>query len=194
MAGIRQAHNRCRQPPPLCSTLRGFRQCTLFVLVLSPAPNPLPTRLVRHANGPGVRCHIPDTGIAGDSLIYECLFIGGRRVPRPRSRPGIPAGTNADALPCRTNRPVFRSSEAYRLSFRPRKSTWQRNQRRSQVLPTLAFVLVTGFSVSTIVGPGLADENGCHKLALKLNTPKHGCFEYRIATPHADVAPAADDE
>jgi hypothetical protein len=47
------------------------------------------------------------------------------------------------------------------------------------VLPTLAFVLVTGFtlnngSVSTIVVPGLADENECHKLALKLNTPKHG--------------------
>jgi hypothetical protein len=44
------------------------------------------------------------------------------------------------------------------------------------VLPTLAFVLVTGFtlnngSVSTIVVPDLADENECHKLALKLNTP-----------------------
>lgn len=44
------------------------------------------------------------------------------------------------------------------------------------MLPTLAFVLVTGFtlnngSVSTIVVPGLADENECHKLALKLNTP-----------------------
>jgi hypothetical protein len=67
------------------------------------------------------------------------------------------------------------------------------------VLPTLAFVLVTGFtlnngSVSTIVVPGLADENECHKLALKLNTPKHGCFEYRIATPHADVADADQDE
>ena len=33
-----------------------------------------------------------------------------------------------------------------------------------------------------------------HKLALKLNTPKHGCFEYRIATPHADVADAVQDE
>ena len=48
---------------------------------------------------------------------------------------------------------------------------------RPPVLPTLAFVLVTGFtlnngSVSTIVVPGLADENECHKLALKLNTPK----------------------
>ena len=67
------------------------------------------------------------------------------------------------------------------------------------MLPTLAFVLVTGFtlnngSVSTIVVPGLADENECHKLALKLNTPKHGCFEYRIATPHADVADAVHDE
>ena len=67
------------------------------------------------------------------------------------------------------------------------------------MLPTLAFVLVTGFilnngSVSTIVVPGLADENECHKLALKLNTPKHGCFEYRIATPPADVADAVQDE
>jgi hypothetical protein len=48
------------------------------------------------------------------------------------------------------------------------------------MLPTLAFVLVTGFTlnngaISTIVIPGLADENECHKLALKLNTPKHGC-------------------
>jgi hypothetical protein len=37
-------------------------------------------------------------------------------------------------------------------------------------------------------------KNECHKLALKLNTPKHGCFEYRIATPHADVADAVQDE
>jgi hypothetical protein len=63
----------------------------------------------------------------------------------------------------------------------------------------LAFVLVTGFtlnngSVSTIVVPGIADENECHKLALKLNTPKHGCFEYRMATPHADVADAVQDK
>jgi hypothetical protein len=42
--------------------------------------------------------------------------------------------------------------------------------------------------------PGLADENECHKLALKLNTPKLGCFEYRIAAPHADVADAVQDE
>ena len=67
------------------------------------------------------------------------------------------------------------------------------------MLPTLAFVLVTGFTgtngaIATIVVPGLADENECHKLALKLNTPKHGCFEYRIATPHADVADAVQDE
>ena len=44
------------------------------------------------------------------------------------------------------------------------------------MLPTLAFVFVTGFTlnngaISTIVIPGLADENECHKLALKLNTP-----------------------
>ena len=67
------------------------------------------------------------------------------------------------------------------------------------MLPTLAFALVTGFTgtngaIATIVVPGLADENECHKLALKLNTPKHGCFEYRIATPHADVADAVQDE
>ena len=67
------------------------------------------------------------------------------------------------------------------------------------MLPPLAFVLVTGFTnntgaMATIVVPGLADENECHKLALKLNTPKHGCFEYRIATPHADVADAVQDE
>ena len=53
------------------------------------------------------------------------------------------------------------------------------------MLPTLAFVLVTGFtlnngSVSTIVVPGLADENECHKLALKLNTPKHGCLSIEL--------------
>ena len=67
------------------------------------------------------------------------------------------------------------------------------------MLPTLAFVLVTGFTanngaVSTIVVPGLADENECHKLALKINAPKHECFEYRMATPHADVADAVQDE
>ena len=44
------------------------------------------------------------------------------------------------------------------------------------------FVLITGFTanngaISTIVGPGLFDENECHKLALKLNAPKHGCFD-----------------
>jgi|RhiMethySRZTD1v2_1073278.scaffolds.fasta_scaffold3004751_1 hypothetical protein len=56
------------------------------------------------------------------------------------------------------------------------------------MLPTLAFVLVTGFTsntgaMTTIVVPGLADENECHKLALKINAPRHGCFEYRMATP-----------
>jgi hypothetical protein len=67
------------------------------------------------------------------------------------------------------------------------------------MLPTLAFVLVTGFTmnngaVSTIVVPGIYDENECHKLALKINAPKHGCFEYRLAVPHADVADAVQDE
>ena len=32
MAGIRQAHNGCAGRPPMCSPLRGSRQCTLFVL------------------------------------------------------------------------------------------------------------------------------------------------------------------
>ena len=68
------------------------------------------------------------------------------------------------------------------------------------MLPTLAFVLVTGFTnntgaMATIVVPGIYDENECHKLALKLNTPKHACFEYRITVPqHADVADAVQDE
>jgi hypothetical protein len=61
------------------------------------------------------------------------------------------------------------------------------------MLPTLAFVLVTGFSlnngsVTTIVVPGIADENECHKLALKINTPKHGCFEYKMAAPQMDTS------
>jgi hypothetical protein len=67
------------------------------------------------------------------------------------------------------------------------------------MLPTLAFVLVTGFTsntgaISTIVVPGLFDENECHKLALKINAPHHGCFEYRIAVPHPDIADAVQDE
>jgi hypothetical protein len=66
------------------------------------------------------------------------------------------------------------------------------------MLPTLAFVLVTGFTgthgaVATIVVPGLYDENECHKLAIKINAPKHGCFEYRIAVPQVDMADVIDD-
>ena len=66
------------------------------------------------------------------------------------------------------------------------------------MLPTLAFVLVTGFTnntgaMATIVVPGLADENECHKLALKLNTPKHGCFEYKMAAPQMDMADTIQD-
>jgi hypothetical protein len=66
------------------------------------------------------------------------------------------------------------------------------------MLPTLAFVLVTGFTmnngaVSTVVIPGLADENECRKLALKLNTPKHGCIEYRMTAPQFDMADAIQD-
>ena len=29
--------------------------------------------------------------------------------------------------------------------------------------------------------------------ALKINVPKHGCFEYRIAAPQIDVADAVQD-
>ena len=66
------------------------------------------------------------------------------------------------------------------------------------MLPTLAFVLITGFTanngaISTIVVPGIFDENECHKLALKINAPKHGCFEYRIATQQVDMADAVQD-
>lgn len=66
------------------------------------------------------------------------------------------------------------------------------------MLPTLAFVLVTGFTanngaMATIVVPGIFDENECHKLALKINAPKHGCFEYRIAVPQIDTADIIDD-
>ena len=62
----------------------------------------------------------------------------------------------------------------------------------------IAFVLVTGFTlnngaITSIVIPGLADENECHKLALKLNTPKHGCIEYRMAAPQIDMADAIQD-
>ena len=49
-------------------------------------------------------------------------------------------------------------------------------------------------AVATIVVPGIADENECHKLALKINAPKHACFECRMAVPHADVADAVQDE
>ena len=61
----------------------------------------------------------------------------------------------------------------------------------------IAFLLVTGLgriADSFITVPGLADENECHKLALKMNAPKHLCFEYRMAAPHTDVADAVQDE
>jgi hypothetical protein len=66
------------------------------------------------------------------------------------------------------------------------------------MLPVVAFVLVTGFTTNTgavtsIVIPGLADENECHKLAVKLNTPKHGCIEYRMAGPQIDMADIIQD-
>lgn len=43
------------------------------------------------------------------------------------------------------------------------------------------------------VVPGIADENECHKFALKLNAPKHGCIEYLMAAPHFDVADTLQD-
>ena len=46
----------------------------------------------------------------------------------------------------------------------------------------------------SVVIPGIYDENECHKLAIKINAPKHACFEYRIAVSHADVADAVQDE
>jgi hypothetical protein len=33
----------------------------------------------------------------------------------------------------------------------------------------------------------------CHELALKLNTPKHGCIEYRMAAPYIDMADVIQD-
>jgi hypothetical protein len=61
------------------------------------------------------------------------------------------------------------------------------------MLPTLAgFTSNTG-AMATIVIPGIYDENECHKLALKINAPKHGCFEYRLAVSHADVADTVQD-
>ena len=60
----------------------------------------------------------------------------------------------------------------------------------------IAFLLVTGFGNpdSFITVPGLADENSCHALALKMNAIKHLCFEHRMAAPHTDVADAVQDE
>jgi hypothetical protein len=82
----------------------------------------------------------------------------------------------------------------------PMVDGWMPIQSRSPpMLPTLAFVLITGFTanngaMATIVVPGLADENACHALALKIGAAKHGCFEYKMATSHADVADAVQDE
>jgi hypothetical protein len=69
---------------------------------------------------------------------------------------------------------------------------------RSNHVSVVAFVLVTGFTTNTggitsIVVPSIADENECHKLALKINTPKHGCFEYKMAAPQMDMADAIQD-
>jgi hypothetical protein len=64
---------------------------------------------------------------------------------------------------------------------------------------TLAFVFIAFFGNpgqqgTAVVVPGIYDENECHKLAIKLNAPHHGCYEYRIASPHTDVADAVQDE
>jgi hypothetical protein len=64
---------------------------------------------------------------------------------------------------------------------------------------TIAFVFFAiytspdGHGVYSINVPGIADENECHKLALKVNAPKHACFDYRMAVPQIDKADALQD-
>jgi hypothetical protein len=66
--------------------------------------------------------------------------------------------------------------------------------------PVIAFLFVAGFGNLGAPGsyfitvPGVASENACHQLAIKLNAPKHGCFSYEMATPHLDMADAVQDE
>jgi hypothetical protein len=67
------------------------------------------------------------------------------------------------------------------------------------MLPVIAFVLATGFTqpngnVIWITIPGIANENACHALALKMGAIKHACHQYEMATPHTDVADAVQDE
>ena len=62
--------------------------------------------------------------------------------------------------------------------------------------PAMAFVFLATFG--PIPGGGsysiVIPENECHKVAIKINAPKHVCVEYRIAVPHTDVADAVQDE
>ena len=62
----------------------------------------------------------------------------------------------------------------------------------------IAFVLITGFTlnngaITSIVIPGLADENECHKLALAMGAINHKCYPSEMAVPHTDVADAVQD-
>jgi hypothetical protein len=64
--------------------------------------------------------------------------------------------------------------------------------------PVLAFVFIAFFGPAgqqgtAVVVTGIYDENECHKLAIKFNAPHHGCYEYRLAVPHIDMADAVQD-
>jgi hypothetical protein len=65
------------------------------------------------------------------------------------------------------------------------------------MLPAAAFVLVTGFTMNNERLPQssfpVSPMRMGHKLALKLNTPKHGCIEYRMAAPYIDMADVIQD-
>jgi hypothetical protein len=66
------------------------------------------------------------------------------------------------------------------------------------MLPTLAFVLATGFTqlngnMIMITVPGIANENACHALALKMGAIKHACHQYEMAASQMDMADAIQD-
>ena len=88
-------------------------------------------------------------------------------------------------MPCyATRRPMLQPAEAHH-DCHSRPVATGREDANTTKERELAFVLVTGFTsntgaMATIVVPGLADENECHKLALKLNTPKHGCLSIEL--------------
>jgi hypothetical protein len=106
-------------------------------------------------------------------------------------------------IPCYVTKPSMCPEEKFTMTViePPQMQTGecQSNREKPKMIPTLAFVLFTGFTAPngqtiTVIVPGIYDENECHNLALKFNAPKHGCFEYRIATPHLDMADAVQDE